>query len=285
MNNQDRFEKAEFKYHKFGILLKNLNPKESVLYDLIINCYLLQISLSKSDPFKSEFIKGTSHSSLLLEQFLSNMKVIELSNSRGNCEVIVFPLVRECHEISLDFQEMIDEQFEPKNPEGLLYHLIDGIEKYVKMFQTKAQMRAKLKFLYSFTDYSVIQKSKFLIFIFAIVLNVVMLSDGKELDDKFVWNSGSRVAINLLLASIVFFSILNILWINYTYLPVLRIQHSGEGNQLELAKFINHYLYIGASFYWHVIFSLVAWFKSPYFLTLHLLPSLNLFKSTKFIMK
>lgn len=120
-------------------MLKNLNPKECVIYDLIMNCYLLHIQLSNSDPFVQEYKEDSSHTSLLLKQFIDNTEVIELSNSKGNSEVIVFPLVRECHEISLDFREMIEEQFDPKNPEGSLFQLIDDIEKFVLMFQMKAK--------------------------------------------------------------------------------------------------------------------------------------------------
>jgi hypothetical protein len=112
-----------------------------------------------------------------------------------------------------------------------------------------------------------------------------MLTDGKELDQKFSWNSGTRIGINLILAFIVFFSILNILWINYTHLPILTVQYRNKLKELEFRNFLRQYLYVSASFYWHLIFSFMAWFRSPYYLTLHLLPSLNLFKSTKFIMK
>jgi hypothetical protein len=104
-----------------------------------MNCYLLHIQLSNSDPFVQEYKEDSSHTSLLLKQFIDNTEVIELSNSKGNSEVIVFPLVRECHEISLDFREMIEEQFDPKNPEGSLFQLIDDIEKFVLMFQMKAK--------------------------------------------------------------------------------------------------------------------------------------------------
>ena len=128
------------------------------------------------------------------------------------------------------------------------------------------------------------QLSKSLLFILAIILNIFMLSDGKELEEKFNWNSSTSAVINLLLTFIVLFSILNILWINYTYLPVYRVQYSKDG-KVDISRLIHQYLYVGASFYWHLIFSLMAWLRGPYYLTLQLLPSLNLFKSTKFIMK
>lgn len=109
LKSQAAYDKAEFKYEKFGIMLKNLNPKECVIYDLITSCYLLYTQLSNGDPFSFEFKEESSHTSLLLKELINNTRVIELTNSKGNSEVIVFPLVRECHEISLDFKEFIDE--------------------------------------------------------------------------------------------------------------------------------------------------------------------------------
>lgn len=126
------------------------------------------------------------------------------------------------------------------------------------MFQLKARQRERFKKLYRLTDYYFIQLSKSVLFILAIILNVVMLSDGKDLEDKFQWNSGTRITINLLLAFILLFSILNILWINYTHLPVFRVQYTNKDQVLMFTGFINQYLYVGASFYWHLIFTLMA---------------------------
>ena len=53
-NTENEFKEADFKYEKFGIMLKSLNPKDCVIYDLITNCYLLYIQLSNLDPFAKE---------------------------------------------------------------------------------------------------------------------------------------------------------------------------------------------------------------------------------------
>jgi hypothetical protein len=57
-----------------------------------------------------------------------------------------------------------------------------------------------------------------------------------------------------------------------------------KNKSIGISELVTDYTKLTLSFYWHFC-CVIGWFWSPFFMTLHLLPGLNLFASTMFIMR
>lgn len=121
---------------------------ESIIYDLIVSSYLLMIRLSDHDPFKKTEIIEKDHASNLLRVFMSNMRAVELTNMTDQSEVIVFPLVSECQQISTSVMKKIMEDFDPHNPTGLFYNILLEINNTRKVLNLKVSYKEKYGLIY-----------------------------------------------------------------------------------------------------------------------------------------
>jgi len=109
----------------------------------------LKIGLSEKDPFEQLVVlEGEDHATKLYNAFTQNMRVVELSNMNKESEIVVFPKVKECQEISKEIRDEIMEDFDPRNPTGLFYSILLEFKNIQVILKKKVNFRKRFGLFY-----------------------------------------------------------------------------------------------------------------------------------------
>jgi hypothetical protein len=122
-----------------------------------------------------------------------------------------------------------------------------------------------------------------ILFLLALVLNGVLLVDNQKLDRKTKWKRRTELVIYAANGILFFISFSYICLISTIRLPLMIINSRNKNKSIGISELVKDYSKLTLSFYWHFL-CVIGWIFSPYFMTLHLIPCLNLFESTQFIM-
>ena len=241
--------------------------------------------MSNRDPFSPIELKTKDKKTKLLETFMTNMRVIELTNADNISEVVTFPIIRECQELSDEICKEILEDFDHHNPTALFFSILSELRKIRATVQKKVAFNKKFGILYKITDSYTIYVLKVWMIIFCFVLNYTVLQFGQEGDNKNSFASNPQLFIDITSWVILVISCVIVVLVTCLKLPIIWVKSRDKDNRLEKMEVLYDYMKASVNFWGHIICVFLTWNYSPLFYTLHLLLSVTLFESTMFIVK
>ena len=272
-------------YEKFKDRCIETRIGENVVFDLVISSYLLLNRLNEEDPFKKKEIPGNDPVTKLYKSFVSIMKVVELSNMSSASEVVIFPMVKECKEISKDIRDEVMQNFDPHNPTGMFYSIILDIKNTFRMLDRKVLFKSKYGYFYRLVKYQSIYRAKILLLMLSLVMNVVSLVFSGEYADKEELDPTAKEGMIGLNVVIFLISFVYIVLLSIFRMPLIYIKALDNQGILNKTELMTEYMSYSFSFWGHLIFAVLSLLLGPIYYTLHMLVSVSVFESTQFITK